>query len=171
MKRRIKYVIVTLVFGMALVIGCAGNGTDSLSESVPSTFVQSSEQATRSAEWQESKEYEQEQKVLEDWKAIRESNGDHYLQLRNISGDIRRMIPNWRGRSRGSEGKEATMCWEINVWRGMVSAREDTVAMFQQYYPNNALAFDELYSEMDELYGMLNDHEMLCEEKYGIIPP
>ena len=81
------------------------------------------------------------------------------------------MIPNWRGRSRGSEDKEATMCWEINVWSGMVSAREDAATMFQKLYPDNKLAFEELYSEMDELLDLLDEHESLCRKKYGIVPP
>jgi len=170
-NRKIKYTIGTLALGLALAIGCAGEGADSGNESAPSGFQPSAAQATRSAEWLQSEEYKQEKKVLEEWQEIRESNPSHYSQLRTMSGEIRRMIPNWRGRSRGSEDKEATACWEINVYRTMVGSKEDAAMLFQQYHPEQPLAFEELYSEMDELYKMLDGHEKLCEDKYGIIPP
>lgn len=150
------------------VIGCA----ESADRPEPTAFVQSETQATRSAEWLESEEYEQEKTVVEDWQDIREKSPEHYLGLRQMSGEIKRMTSNFRGRSSGSDENQAAMCWEVSYYRTNLDTKEQTAMTLQRtFFLENTLAFDEPYKEMAILYGMLNDHEKLCKDEYGIVPP
>ncbi len=105
--------------------------------------------------------------MLADWQEIREINGSHYLELRNISSEIKRMTANWKGRIL-SNSKER--CYEINTWRSHGEWRERTVHLFEALYPDSPLAFKELYGEIDEFHDRLDGHEKACWEKWNIRP-
>lgn len=78
------------------------------------------------------------------------------------------MTANWRGRILSSEKER---CYEINTWRGMVTARENVIGYFEEWHhPDFPLAFSEIYDELGVLTDLLDGHEKTCWEKWNIRP-